>query len=843
MQFAEICRRAVAVMCAVGALFGVGRPLEAGQANPSAQSRASLGLTVLDAQHYPVPGATCTLHRVDSPSSPDLTAVTDEHGVTTFSGTAPGRYALHVVLDGFTPITKDGLVLGPGRVAELTLTLAIAPVTTGVTVAAPHGADRGVAAGASTPTGRLERSTIQRLPIDAVHVEDVLPAMAGVIKSLAGDLTMKGTGEQQSALLVNGLNAVDPGTGSFRLNLPVDSVEAVEVYLHPYSAEYGQFTGGLTTVLTRGGGDHWNFELNDFLPDPRIVNRKVIGIADDTPHLNVGGPIVPGRVFFSQSIAFALQNTPVRGLSYPVNETHTQSQSYFDQVDVNASKRHRETVTLGYFPERDRYIGLDFFHPQQTTPNDTRRDRMVTGRDLYQLGGGVLVSSASWRTFATDISGQGVAEQVVSPEGDSGNYFATQNRRSARFEGSETYTLPTLHALGVPHDIEIGADVNDVVSRLDYTARPVNIVGSDGTLLERITFDTVPTILASNRTYAGFGQDRLTLRPNLTIDIGARFEIQRLADEGAVGEPRVGFAWSPHAGSPTIVRGGVGLYYDKIPLNVVSFPLYPTRTITHYAADGITPVDSIRVSQVLLAPDVNGTNNPALPVPRNVTWNLQVDRRFNAWFATSANVMDSATNGRYVVNPELDPSGTSLLVLQPNGRSRYQAVEVDARFGSADHVLNVSYTRSRAQGDLNDVNSSFGDFGRPIIGANQFAQIATDAPNRLIISGVVALPHQISVAPLVEAHSGFPFSVRDVAQNFVGRRDYRRFPPYFSLDLEVGKVFQVTKKYGLRLSIRSTNLTDHFNPLNVRANLADPEFGQFFASYPRRFAGGFDVMF
>lgn len=840
MQSAVVLRRAAAVVCALGAFFGVGRAAEAAQSRPVPTS-SSVRVTVVDEQHYPVPGATCTLRAPGAPADQAVAGVTDEHGIATLSAT-PGSYSIHVALDGFVPVDKDDVVLTKNTTIELTLTLAVAPVSTGVTVTASHGGDRGVTAGATIPTSRMRRSTLQRLPIDAVHVADVLPAMAGVIRSLAGDLTMKGSGEQQSALLVNGLNAVDPGTGSFRLNLPVDSVDAVEVYLHPYSAQYGQFTGGLTTVNTRGGGDHWSFELNDFLPDPRFVNRKLVGIADDTPHLNFGGPVIPGRVYLSQSAAYTIENRPVRGLSYPVNETHTESQSYFTQVDVNASTRHRETVTWGYFPQRDRFIGLDYFHPQETTPNDARRDVMVTGRDTYQLGGGVLLSSVAWRTFATDIWGQGTAEQVVSPEGDSGNYFATQHRRSARFEASEIYNFPTYHLFNLAHDLQVGADVNDVVSRLDYTARPVSIVGDDGTLLERITFGSVPTIVASNRTYAGFGQDHWTLAPNLTIDLGLRFELQRLADEGTIVAPRAGFAWSPKTGGATIIRGGVGVFDDKIPLNVVSFPLYPERTITRYAADG-TVSDSMRVSQVLLAPNAGVTNNPALPVPRNITWNLQIDRRFNGWFATSANVIESATNGRYVVSPVLDPSGSSLLVLQPTGRSRYQAVEFDARFGSADHVLNVSYTRSRARGDLNDVNSSFGDFGRPIIGVNQFAQIASDAPNRVIASGVIALPGRISVAPLVEAHSGFPYSVRDVSQNFVGRRNYRRFPAYFSLDLELAKVFQVTRKYGVRLSIRGTNLTDHFNPLNVRANLADPEFGQFFASYPRRFAGGFDIMF
>jgi len=43
--------------------------------------------------------------------------------------------------------------------------------------------------------------------------------------------------------------------------------------------------------------------------------------------------------------------------------------------------------------------------------------------------------------------------------------------------------------------------------------------------------------------------------------------------------------------------------------------------------------------------------------------------------------------------------------------------------------------------------------------------------------------------------------------------------------------------------LRCVNLTDHFNPRDVHANLADPQFGQFFAPYRRFFNGGFDILF
>jgi hypothetical protein len=65
--------------------------------------------------------------------------------------------------------------------------------------------------------------------------------------------------------------------------------------------------------------------------------------------------------------------------------------------------------------------------------------------------------------------------------------------------------------------------------------------------------------------------------------------------------------------------------------------------------------------------------------------------------------------------------------------------------------------------------------------------------------------------------------VRDAEQNLVGLRnvDQTRYPGFLSLDAELAKEFKVTKKYGVRLSLRVFNATNHFNPRDVRANTAD----------------------
>jgi hypothetical protein len=208
--------------------------------------------------------------------------------------------------------------------------------------------------------------------------------------------------------------------------------------------------------------------------------------------------------------------------------------------------------------------------------------------------------------------------------------------------------------------------------------------------------------------------------------------------------------------------------------------------------------------------------------------------------------MGSQTDHIYVINPELDYRGRSAIVLRSAGHATYRALELTSRVVlPKKNAFYFSYVRSRARGDLNDFNSYFGDFGEPVVRQNQYSNLPYDVPNRFIAWGTLALPHRVTIAPIIEARSGFPFSVRDAEQNFVGVRNSNqtRFPSFFALDVELAKEFQVTKKYGVRLSLRGFNLTDHFNPRDVRANIADPHFGEFFASYRRYFTGGFDILF
>lgn len=98
--------------------------------------------------------------------------------------------------------------------------------------------------------------------------------------------------------------------------------------------------------------------------------------------------------------------------------------------------------------------------------------------------------------------------------------------------------------------------------------------------------------------------------------------------------------------------------------------------------------------------------------------------------------------------------------------------------------------------------------------------------------------------PVIEYRNGFPYANTDVLGNYLGvpYTNSTRYPNFFSLDARLSKDIKIGK-YTYRFSVGCMNITDHFNALAIHANIADPQYGLFFGTYPRRLVADFDVLF
>src|SRR5204863_8403421 len=102
-----------------------------------------------------------------------------------------------------------------------------------------------------------------------------------------------------------------------------------------------------------------------------------------------------------------------------------------------------------------------------------------------------------------------------------------------------------------------------------------------------------------------------------------------------------------------------------------------------------------------------------------------------------------------------------------------------------------------------------------------------DVPNRFLAWWQIRISKRMRVAPILEYRNGFVYSRVDQLQNYVGTPDSSRFPNFFSLDARLSRDLPVSSKYTFRLSLTGYNLTNHFNPIEVHANIDDPKLGVF----------------
>jgi len=799
----------------------------------------SIDVRVTDSSKSPVAGARVELK---AGGAMVASAQTDEKGHAEFGELKPARYEIHASKDGFEPVQTDTLEL-PAAV-ELTLAQAVARKDSIEVREKIAPLDQGASAPEQAPVG-----TVKELPGRPATVADALPSLPGVVRSPGGGLVMSAAGEHRSALIVNSADVTDPATGQFGLTVPIDSVETLNVYQTPFLAEYGRFTAGLVSVETRRGGEKWKWELNDPFPDFIIRSYHLRGLRDATPRLNLEGPIVPGKLYFSEGLEYTVRKTEVYELPFPFNQKKQEGINSFAQLDWVASGKQLVTATVHVAPQRMQYVNMNYFNPQATSPDAATNNYTATLADKLTLGGGLLDNTLSVTRFDARVWGQGTQELTITPGGNSGNYFAQQSRNASRLSWTPTYNFAAVNWLGT-HNFKAGAYMAESTDNGEVTERPFSILDSSNQLLERVTFSSGQPFHNWDTEYAFFGQDHWLVTPRLAVDLGIRAESQELSESFRVA-PRAGIAWTPFASTGPVLRAGFGWFYDRVPLSVYSFDHYPSETITMFGPGG----------QITAGPWVYqnglGTVSSKFPFvfqepaagnfsPRSATGNVQIEQPLSEHLKLRIGYTQKQSAGLVILNP-LAPGangGVGANLLTGNGQSRYRQFEVTARVRLNDkRQLFLSYVRSAARGDLNDFASYLGSFPVPIIRPNQFGNLPGDLPNRFLAWGLFQLPAGFRIAPLIEFRSGFPYAATDAAQNYVGVPNAQRFPNSISVDSRFSKDIRVNPKYTVRLSVSGYNLTNHFNPEAFHNNIADPAFGLFFGQRGRRFTADFDVIF
>jgi len=774
-------------------------------------------------QRKALSGVTVTLSS-DRLGDKTIQSISDMEGQYDFPGLIAGDYIVTVEFSGFKKYEKK-LSVQIEATVEHDILLQPIPVTENVTITDnPVDADKAE----STTPSVIKQAALRDAPLIDQKFQDALPLLPGVLRGPDGSLNIKGTRPSQSGILVSSLNVTDPVTGAPAIELPLEAVDTVQVHSNPYSSEFGKFTGAVTTIETRSGSNDLRYLFIGVLPRPRWRDGTIYGIGAATPRIAVGGPIKKDKLFFFQSVEYRFVRTNVpslEALEEHQRDIKRESFDSFTRLDWVVNKNNRLTGSFSIFPQKFDYFNLNTFNPSDTTANFHQRGWFVALNEQATFESGALLqSSFSVKQFDGDIFGNSGAPYEITPDRNFGGWFNRQHRESRRYELLETFNFAQWQTARGSHAFKAGVNISR--TSFDGTDRsvPLSILRADGTRYQLIDFAGAGDLGLAQNEYSAFVQDKWAVNTRLVFDMGLRYDRDGIGRNNNLA-PRLGFAVTPMDSDRTIVRGGVGLFYDKIPLNVGSFEQYQSLLVTTFAANGVTPVDGPRLL-LNSAPE-------HLENPYSIAWNLQVDHQLNDRLLLRLGYEERSTRRDFT----LEPTAAALL-LQNNGRSRYRELQAVARFRFQEgRNIFLSYVRSQARGNLNDFNTYFGNQKHAVIRPDEYGRQPFDAPHRLLFWGDFAVPFNMVVTPVVDWHSGFPFSLVNEKQDFVGpRNEGGRFPRLLTLDLLVMKALKIRfrgKEYKGRAGFTVFNITNNWNPRDVQNNIASPQFGTFFNSPDR----------
>ncbi|MGH9473081.1 MAG: TonB-dependent receptor [Terriglobales bacterium] len=539
------------------------------------------------------------------------TTVTDAGGNYVLPGLPiAGSYTLTAEHQGFAAHSVPNLTLSGGMTAKIDLTLGVAGTSTTVNVTGVVGE---VHADQPQLGDRLGPQQIRNTPLLGNQIT-ALPLLNSANRPAInmGDtftnqvlITTGGQGRRQTSFSIDGANANDNwGRQTIFTAVPPEAVQEMTVLENPFSASYGATTGGVVNLVTKSGAQQWH-GMGQYAFRPNGTAAALDGFSGSTSahptndHFNQGDWLLSGPMGAHTEFAVAgeatsrYRDSPITSPLAPgVFRGQYGAGLLFARVDHQFSPN--ESV---------------FFRADADTFYDTNPNGSVGGNTLpttdrifkRRTYSGVLGFSSV--LSPTVVNALRLQFQLASPitEFDPVN---DSTAFSVPIAGSQTFTSgtsqsalllnrqyevgDTVSATWGLHTIEFGADV--VTSRDGGDSKEFGgpmflgqfnfatcsntvtycesaaYLGNIGNVTSFTQSFGTGNYAVKDTLTSVFVQDNFHATPNLTLNLGARYERQSFTQARKNFAPRLGFAYSPRP--RTAVRGGYGIFYSPIHDNV-----------------------------------------------------------------------------------------------------------------------------------------------------------------------------------------------------------------------------------------------------------------------------------
>jgi hypothetical protein len=379
----------------------------------------------------PLPGVTVT---VTSPALQGArVAVSGENGAYSIPALPPGAYTVTFELEGLAKVTKTlDLRLQETSRADADLQMARAEDLIVVTATAPSVLET------SQVSTNLSSEQIENLPVGRTILGRLNIAPGVSTGGPGGQIIIGGAPSSQNLYLVNGVVVNENLRGQPHTLFIEDAIQETTILQSGASAEYGRFTGGVVSTLTKSGGNEFSGTLRDNLTNDNWTDKTRfaspttgVGEADHADTINpifeatLGGRIIRDRLWFFTAGRYAQttvstqtgqtnipfdQLTENRRLEVKLTDQltpkHTLVGSYLDVENVEGNNffTSRQIVDLRSVSDRETPNSLQALHYSGIISNNFLVEGQYSQKKFAFVGGGAAGSDRIEDTVVIDIA-------------------------------------------------------------------------------------------------------------------------------------------------------------------------------------------------------------------------------------------------------------------------------------------------------------------------------------------------------------------------------------------------------------------------------------------------------
>ncbi len=453
--------------------------------------------------------------------------------------------------------------------------------------------------------------------------------------------TFGGLRTRSNNISIDGLDNNDEYTGSSRTELSPEIVQEFQVVNNGLSAESGGASGGSINVITRSGTNLIHGDAFLFAQDSAFNASDPFETAPAKPSFRrfrggaaLGGPIVKDRTFYYaaaeqehnrgqagsdvdpatvSSINTLLASGAFPGLGtrhlvtgfFPISSAETEAAGKLDHQFTKAS-----SLMVRYVFTNNKESG-DAFNASGLVDASARgntftSDNALSG-SLTSVLGSQAVSDfrfqaatrhAVLRTNETLGPGIEIAGVVTFGRPYGGNIARRENHYQAGYTYSRTIGKHLWKVGGTLNRVSLRADVLDGFGGIYlFSSLADFLVGQPDQFRQAFGNPNVDFPVTS---FGGFVQDHWSFTRQVTIDLGVRYDFERLPagfnqDSNNI-SPRIGLAWSP---SPKLVfRVGYGLFVDRYVLANLARAIEKNGSRAfEQVADGVSAISLFAMAQ------------------------------------------------------------------------------------------------------------------------------------------------------------------------------------------------------------------------------------------------------